>query len=77
MAEEHAEAHFYPMVRQHLEDCLSFVRKHPNVVYTHAYALALDYGVNGTYKFFPISQLEHEIEHDIRFDEYVRGQCNE
>lgn len=72
MAEEHADAHFHHCVMSHLEGCLQFAKRQRYLQYEEAYALALDYGINGTESFFPVSQLEYEIRRDPRFTAYIR-----
>lgn len=76
MAESHQEAHFQPNIALHRELCLEYARKQRNVFYPSATMLALDYGRNGTTRFFPLSQLTHEITKDDRFKGHIRSKEN-
>ena len=70
---QHMTSHFQDSINLHRELCLEFARRQKNVFYPSAKSLAVDYGRHGTTRFFPLSQLIYQIEHDTRFIGHVRS----
>lgn len=70
--ESRSEVHAAQSIRLHRENCLQYVRGRKSIYYPSALALAMDYGRNGTLKFFPLSQLAFVINADERFNAYVK-----
>ncbi len=73
MADSHMDAHTRAAIKTHTETCLMYARRNTFTTYATPLDLALDYGINGTRDFFPLSQLVHDIYADERFTPHIRS----
>lgn len=61
----------------HLENCLMWLKCHRRFFKYSSYKdMLLDYGKNGTDRFFPMSLLEEYVAKDIRYNEYLKGEIH-
>ena len=54
-----------------VDKCHTWLNNRTDVKYLNHEALALDFGKNGTSKFFPLSLMTQHLRNDYRFSKYV------